>query len=291
MLTRFGLLLIWLLHWLPYGWQVHIGNGLGDLLWLLARPRRHIADTNLRLCFPEWDAAQRQQIARAHFRCTARALLDQGLLRWGSAAQLRRLVQIENPELYNHVLDQPIILLAPHFIGLDVGAARLRMDYPPSVTIYSRIRNAIIDRWMLQVRARFSPTILVSRHDGVRPLIKAMKQGHHLFYLPDQDFGARDALFIPFFGVPAATINALPRLAGLTHAKVMPVVTRQLPGAQGYVLRFYPAWDNFPGPDIASDLRRMNTFIESVVREMPEQYFWLHKRFKSRPAGEPSVYD
>ena len=119
-------------------------------------------------------------------------------------------------------------------------------------------------------------------------MVRALKNGLPFYYLPDQDFGAKDALFVPFFGIPAATVTALPRIAKLARAAVVPCVTRQT--RDGYVLRFYPAWENYPSGDLADDTRRMNAFIEDRVREMPEQYFWLHKRFKTRPAGEARYY-
>jgi KDO2-lipid IV(A) lauroyltransferase len=131
---------------------------------------------------------------------------------------------------------------------------------------------------------------MVSRQEGLKPVIKAMKQGLPFYYLPDMDFGARDAEFVPFFGVRAATVTALPRLARLTGAIVIPVITRQLPGGQGYVTHLYPAWENFPSSDGYTDTLRMNQFIEARAKEMPEQYFWLHKRFKTRPPGERSFY-
>ncbi len=290
MMTRAGLMLLWLIHWLPFGMQVWLGERLGNLLYLVALPRRRIAETNIRLCFPDLDTEAVTRMARAHFRAVARAAVEHGLLWWGSAQRISQLVAVEGREHYDAVASGPVILLSPHFVGLDMGAIRLTIDYPPAVSIYSRLRNPVIDRLMLHARSRFSKTILVSRHDGVRPLLKAMKQGHHLFYLPDQDFGARDARFVPFFGIPAATITALPRLAAMTGARIVPVITRQLAGSKGYVVRFLPAWDNFPGADLSADLLRMNAFIETQVREMPEQYFWVHKRFKTRPPGEPSYY-
>ena len=121
-------------------------------------------------------------------------------------------------------------------------------------------------------------------------MAKAIKKGLPFYYLPDMDFGERDSMFVPFFGVPAATITGLARIAAMTGAVVVPAVTTQLPGGDGYVLRFYPAWDHYPGGDLAADTRRMNAFIEERVREMPEQYYWLHKRFKTRPAGEERIY-
>jgi KDO2-lipid IV(A) lauroyltransferase len=131
---------------------------------------------------------------------------------------------------------------------------------------------------------------LFSRHHGVRSVVKAIRRGLPFYYLPDMDFGARDSIFVPFFGVPAATVTGLSRIARMAGAVVVPVVTRQLPGAGGYRVRFFPAWRDFPSGDLERDARRMNDFIEERVLEMPEQYFWLHKRFKTRPAGEAKYY-
>jgi KDO2-lipid IV(A) lauroyltransferase len=131
---------------------------------------------------------------------------------------------------------------------------------------------------------------LYSRQQGIRPVIKAMRRGLPFYYLPDMDFGERDSVFVPFFDVPTATITGLARIARLAGAVVVPAVTRQLPGGEGYELRFYPSWENFPSGDDEADARRMNAFIEDRVREMPEQYYWLHKRFKTRPPGQRSPY-
>jgi KDO2-lipid IV(A) lauroyltransferase len=131
---------------------------------------------------------------------------------------------------------------------------------------------------------------LFSRQQGIRPLVKAMRRGLPFYYLPDMDFGSRDSIFVPFFDVPAATITGLSRIAHLAGAVVVPAVTRQLAGDAGYELRFYPAWENFPSENVEADTRRMNAFIEERVREMPEQYYWLHKRFKTRPPGEAKFY-
>ena len=132
--------------------------------------------------------------------------------------------------------------------------------------------------------------MLFSRQEGIRPIVRTLREGLPFYYLPDMDFGERDSIFVPFFGVSAATITGLSRLASVAGAVVVPAVTRQLPGAGGYVFRFYPAWTDFPGASVEEDTRRMNAFIEERVLEMPEQYFWLHKRFKTRPAGEPRFY-
>jgi KDO2-lipid IV(A) lauroyltransferase len=262
---------------------------MGMLLYWLGLERRRVARINLRLCFPGIPDGQREQLVRAHFRAFGQSLLDRGILWWSSEQRLRRLVRIEGLEHWQAAQGRPVIWLAPHFVGLDMGGVRLTADHS-LVSMYSRQKSRAIDQLLLHARTRFNPCVMVSRQEGLKPVIKSMKQGLPFYYLPDMDFGARDAEFVPFFGVPAATVTALPRLAKLTGAAVVPVVTRQLPGGRGYVARFYPAWESYPSGDSHADTLRMNQFIEERVKEMPEQYFWLHKRFKTRPAGEGSFY-
>lgn len=289
MLTRLGLAVLWLLHRLPLRMLACIGTALGMLLYVLAAERRSVTNRNLGLCFPERSAPERDRLARAHFRAFGRGLLDHGVLWWGSRERVQQMVQLEGLEHWQSVEQRPVILFAPHFVGFDMGGARIITQWR-GVSVYSRQKNPDFDRVLLRGRTRFETPELYSRQDGIRPVVRAMRKGLPFYYLPDMDFGDRDSIFVPFFGVPAATITGLARIARLARAVVVPAVTRQLPDGRGYVLRFYPAWDNFPTDDAVADTRRMNAFIEERVREMPEQYFWLHKRFKTRPPGEPRVY-
>ena len=289
-MTRIGIAFIWLLHFLPLWILALMGRGAGWLLYLLARERRHIALTNLKLCFPRQSEDERRRIARAHFQALARSLLEHGVLWWSSRARIQSLVRIEGLEHWQAVADRPVIWLAPHFVGLDMGGARIFTEWR-LVSVYSRQKNPVFDQVLLRGRTRFVTPVLFSRQDGIRPVVKAIRDGLPFYYLPDMDFGERDSIFVPFLGVQAATITGLARLARLAGAVVVPAVTRQLAGSQGYELRFYPAWENYPTGDVADDTRRMNAFIEDRVREMPEQYYWVHKRFKTRPPGEQSLYD
>ena len=289
-MSRIGIFFLWLVHWLPLSVQAVLGNALGSLLYRFAGRRRRIGEINLQLCFPEWDRVRRDEVLRDHFRCAARAALEHGILWWSPVERVKRLVHFDGLEHFQPLHGQPVILLAPHFVGLDMGGVRFTASYAPIVSMYSRMKSPHFDRLMLHARTRFGGSKMFSRHDGVRPLVREVRQGLPLYYLPDQDFGAKDAAFVPFFGVAAATVTALPRIARVAGARVVPCVTRQLPGGKGYVAQFYPAWDNFPSADVEADTRRMNAFIEDRVREMPEQYFWLHKRFKTRPPGEPKLY-
>jgi KDO2-lipid IV(A) lauroyltransferase len=226
---------------------------------------------------------------RRHFQAFGRAVLERGILWWSKRERILRIVRFEGLENFEAVRGRPVIWLAPHFVGLDMGGTRLAVDYE-AASMYSRQKDPVLDRILYHGRTRFVMPRLVSRQEGLRPLVRVMREGLPFYYLPDQDFGPRDSVFVPFFGVPAATITGLSRMARLAGAAVVPVITRQLPGGEGYVLRFYPAWEGFPTDDPEADARRMNAFIEERVREMPEQYHWLHKRFKTRPPGEPSLY-
>jgi KDO2-lipid IV(A) lauroyltransferase len=182
-----------------------------------------------------------------------------------------------------------VIALAPHFVGLNFGGIRVAHECPGTASIYSRQKNPFLDDIFLRARTRFGNPVLVSRQEGLRAVVRTIRAGHPFYFLPDMDFGPRDSIFVPFFGVPTATITAMPRIAQLTGARILPVITRQV--GDGYEVRFYPPWEDYPTGDLAADVRRMNAFIEERVLEMPEQYFWAHKRFKTRPPGERSPYE
>lgn len=289
MLTRLGLALIWLLHFLPLPVLAPLGRALGSALFFVARERRKVALTNIKLCFPDQTDTEIRQLAHRHFRTLGRSLLEHGLLWWSSRSRLQRLVRVEGLEHWQAVAGRPVIWLAPHFVGLDMGGTRIITEWR-GVSVYSNQKDSTFNRILLSGRTRFVEPLLFSRQDGIRPVVRAIRTGLPFYYLPDMDFGGRDSIFVPFFGVQAATITGLSRIARMAGAVVVPAVTQQLPGAQGYVLRFYPAWDNFPTDDLERDVRRMNAFIEERVLEMPEQYLWLHKRFKTRPAGEARYY-
>lgn len=278
----------WCLHWLPWPVLALLGRVLGTLAYGLAAPRRRVGRTNLRLCFPTVAAWRREWWLLQHFQHLLQMALEQGMLWWASRSRIRRLVRVEGLEHWQAVAGQPVIWLAPHFVGLDWGGLRINAEGIRGCSMYSRQKQAWITERLLAARRRFTEPVLVTRQDGLRPLLRALKQGIPLYYLPDQDFGPRDAVFVPFFGVPAATITTLARLASASGARVQPCVTRRT--WRGYVLRFEPAWDNYPSGDMEADVRRMNAYIESVVVQRPAQYFWLHKRFKTRPAGEATLY-
>lgn len=280
---------MWLLHWLPLPVLARIGEGIGSLLYLLVRSRRHITLTNLRLCLPHLSESERNSIAREHFQAYARSVLERGILWWASEARLRRLIVVEPRVPLDTIQSGPTILLCPHFVSLDVAGVAVMLE-SPLCSIYTRQQNKVFDEALRKGRSRFRPVRLFSRGEGVKPIIRAMRDGLPFFMLPDMDFGEKDAEFVPFFGVPAATLTAPARIAAATGAKIVPVIATFLPGYKGWKVTFYPPWEDYPGDDIAAATRHMNAFIEERVLEAPSEYFWAHKRFKTRPPGVASVY-
>lgn len=284
---RLWLAFMWLVHWLPLPLLAWLGRGLGLLFWCVVRKRRHIVLTNLGLCFPELSAAEKSALARRHFMAFGRNMLELGLWWWASPERIRRLVVIEHGERLTALRGKPVILFAPHFTGVDAGGIRLGME-EKMVTIYARAKNRIFDAAMWRGRSRFGNIELISRLDGVKKVIRPLRAGRPFYYLPDMDYGRKEAVFVPFFGVPAATITGLSRLAKLTGATVLPVITRMI--GNRYVVSIGEPWTDFPTADVTADTRRMNAVLEAEILRSPEQYYWLHRRFKTRPEGEKGVY-
>ena len=281
--------LMWLLHWLPLPLLGRFGTAIGSVLFMLLKKRRHIALTNLRLCMPELPERERVKLARQHFQAYSRSVWERAILWWASEARLRRLIQVEPGVPLAQLQAGPVILLCPHFVSLDVAGVAVMLE-SSLCSMYVAQKNKAFDKVLRQGRSRFRPVQLFSRKEGVKPIIRAMRAHQPYFMLPDMDFGAKDAEFVPFFGIPAATLTAPGRIAAATGAAVIPVVATFLPGYAGWKVTFYPAWENFPGDDMVAAARRMNAFIEERVREAPAEYFWTHKRFKTRPEGESSPY-
>jgi Kdo2-lipid IVA lauroyltransferase/acyltransferase len=288
-MSRLAVFILWLLHFLPLSVLAPIGQGMGMLVYWLVPKRRHIARVNLELCFPEWSKDERELILRRHFRCFGRGILEAGIAWWGTPERLRRTVRIEGQEHVDAMQGERFIGLVPHFVGIELEGLRMTMDYR-GLAVYVHQKDPYIDTFLKRKRERFEGTRMIARQEGVKAILRAFQKGQALQLSPDMDLGERDAVFVPFFGVRTATVTALARMARLTRSRIVPLVIRQLPGGQGYVARFYPAWEDYPSDSIEDDTRRMNAFIEERIREMPEQYLWTHRRFKTRPEGEPRYY-
>lgn len=273
---------------LPLAWIRAFGALLGHVLYGLAASRRRVVLVNLGLCFPQVPEQERRAMARRHFVFVAQAWLDRAWLWHGGEAMLRRRLSLVGA-LQNFEGRQAAVMFAPHFVGLDAGGTALALLVPRLfASIYTPQSSAAADAWIREGRKRFGQVRLCERADGVKPIIKALREGACLYLLPDMNFGPEESIFVPFYGIPAATVPSLPRFARLGRAKVFPVTTRMT--AEGYEVRAHPVWEGYPGDDVEADTALMNKRLEALIDEMPAQYYWVHKRFKTRPAGEPPVY-
>lgn len=289
--ARLLLALFWLLHWLPLPLLAPLGRRVGWLLHAVASSRRTIATRNIELCLPELSSEQRSALVREHFEWLGRTLVERSLLWYASTRRLKRLIQVEGDVALAERSDRPVMWLVPHFMALDVAGAATQLFQARHVaSIYQEQSDAVMDAAIRRGRLRFKQGEVFPRSDSAKPLIRAIRRGWAFFNLPDMDFGERDAAFVPFFGVPAATLLAPSRMARALGMVVQPVVAETLPGGRGYRVRFLDPWTDFPTADPFADTQTMNRWIEAEIRRNPAQYLWVHKRFKTRPAGEPSLY-
>ena len=264
------------------GWVV------GQLLYRLARERRLIARVNLALCFPELDFAARLRLERQVFVRFTQAWLDRSWLWHGSQGQLARRLRMSG-DVASMRDESRLVLFCPHFVGLDVGVIAITKNQQRTLcSIYSRQRNAVVDEWIYKGRQRFGGMRLFARRVGMREIATSVEEGEALYLLPDMDFGTHGAEFVPYFGVQTATVTSLSRFSRLCKAKVMTLTNRMTP--QGYDVHLSPPWNDFPTGDARADTERMNRELEALIRQTPDQYYWVHKRFKTRPPGAAPVY-
>jgi len=286
--NRLGVAFMRLLAVLPLSWVRGLGWLLGRALHLVAVRRRGIARINWGLCFPEDGEAERNRAVRQHFVNFAQAWLDRGWLWEAPLATVRRRLELTG-DLQALAGNEPTVIFAPHFVGMDAGWIGLTAHLERRFCgLYAEQLNADVDRWMAQGRQRFGNPHVVGKRQGIKPLVAAMRQGLPLYLLPDMDHGTRDAAFVPFFGVQTATLMSLSRLARLGRARVVPVVSRLT--REGYEIRVMSPWPDYPTADAEADTAIMNRYLEDYIRQAPEQYYWVHKRFKTRPGSERSFY-
>lgn len=287
--SRAALALLRALGRLPLPWLRALGAGLGRLLFVLLSGRRKVALRNLELCFPGESPAQRRAWAKQSFVVFCQTFLDRGWLWSAPEAVVRSRVKLLGD---TRVLegDTPTIVFAPHFYSMDAGGLALPLHTAREFTsIFATNPNPVLDDWFMAGRQRFGTVRMLNRADGVKPILSCLRKGGLLYLLPDMDYGPRDSLFVPFFAVPdTATIPSLSRFAKLGRAQVVALYSRLTP--QGYEAQLSPVWADFPSDDVHADTVRMNHELEQAIRTMPAQYYWVHKRFKTRPEGQPSLY-
>ncbi|GGM06192.1 lipid A biosynthesis lauroyl acyltransferase [Pseudomonas asuensis] len=286
-----GLGVLWLVVQLPYCVLLRLGRAIGWAILHVSASRRHIAMRNLELCFPQWSEAERQRVLKENFASSGIALIEMAMSWWWPRSRLSKLAHIEGIEHLQQAQQEGkgVILMALHFTTLEIGAALLGQRHTID-GMYREHKNAVFDYIQRRGRERHNLDATAIEREDVRAMLKVLRSGRAIWYAPDQDYGAKQSVFVPLFGIQAATVTATTKFARLGRALVMPFTQERLADGSGYRLVIHPPLENFPGETEESDCLRVNQWVEKCVSELPEQYLWAHRRFKTRPAGEPKLY-
>lgn len=287
-----GLGALWLIVQLPYGALLKLGRWLGLGMYRVAAERRRVAARNLELCFPNMPSGERKRLLKENFASTGIAFFEMAMSWWWPKARLAKLAHIEGLEHLQAAQrdGEGAILMALHFTTLEIGAALLGQRHTID-GMYREHRNPLFDYVQRQGRERHNLDSLAVEREDVRGMIKLLRKGRAIWYAPDQDYGAKQSIFVPLFGIEAATVTATTHFARLGKARVIPFTQRRLEDGSGYRLVLHPPLQGFPGESEAADALRINQWVEQAVTECPEQYLWAHRRFKSRPVGAPKLYE
>lgn len=285
----FGLGILRLSAFLPYPIMQRFSRGLGHLVYKALPKRRRITETNIRLCLPQLDETEVQQLVRDAFDSAAMSFFETALAWWGSDSRLKKMVRFEGTENIDAAKAQGkgIIMLGGHYTTLEISGRLLTYYMEDFHPVYMAAKNKLYNTVMVNSRERSISTLLENR--DMRKIIATLKKGRAIWYAPDQDFGRDGSVFAPFMGVQTATIVATARLAKLSGAAVVPFYSERLNNGQ-YVIRFGKMFEHFPSDDDIADATKINQAIEEQVKRTPEQYLWLHRRFKTRPDGEAGIY-
>lgn len=287
--TWIGLGTLRLFEPLPFSLLLRLGALLGALVRILPVRFTRIARRNLELCFPELPAEERERIYTVHFRNLGIALFETAMSWWSDDERIRRLTQMEGLEHLERALagGKGAILLSAHFTTLEIGARAITARMPTNI-MYRPSRNAVLARFLMRERSRRAKRAIA--RDDIRTLVSALGANEPVWYAPDQSYRKKGAQMVPFFGIPAATNTATSRLARMTGAAVLPYFVERLPGSAGYRVIIHPQFENFPSSDPVADATRFNALIEAQVRRVPDQYLWIHRRFKGLSADYPDYY-
>lgn len=285
-----GLGLLWLVVQLPYGALLALGRLLGAVMYRVSR-RRVVAARNLELCLPERSATERDRLLRENFASSGIAFFEMAMSWWWPRERLARLAHIEGLEHLQAAQREGhgVILMALHFTTLEIGAALLGQRHTID-GMYREHKNALFDYVQRRGRERHNLDSTAIEREDVRTMLKVLRQGRAIWYAPDQDYGRKQSLFVPLFGIEAATVTATSKFARLGRALVVPFTQERLADGSGYRLVVHPPLADFPGESEEADCLRINQWVEQAVRACPEQYLWAHRRFKTRPEGAPKLY-
>ncbi len=289
LLAVFALLRLMIL--LPFSLQLWLGRRLGALLMHLGGRRRHVARTNIRLCFPELSEAEVEALVRKHFLSLGMSVFEMGMAWWASERRLRGLVSVEGADSVDKGLagGKGVILLNAHFTTMDIGVRLLITALkPPIYMTYRPHNNPLLD--ILITANRVGAGEGGMDYSDVRGMIACLKKNKALWYAPDQSYRGKQAALVPFFGIPVSSRVATSRLAKITGAAVVPFFVRRREDNKGYVVTLFPPLEDFPTDDVVTDTARFHHLLEDYIRKAPEQYLWIHRRFKHLAPGEPDVY-
>jgi Kdo2-lipid IVA lauroyltransferase/acyltransferase len=293
--TWAGLGVLWLFSFLPRRVYHPLAGGLGLLAMRLNKKRCRIAQTNLELCLPQLSAEARSELLRDNFRLAGICLLDLGVLWLRGSRRLEKYFRIEGKQHLEaaRTSGRPIILLTGHTMALDHGAMALAIQYAAqgvkAVSMYKPQKNDLIAWLMYRSRTHLGVSIY-AREEGLRPVVRDVRKGAAFYYLPDEDLGPEESIFVSFFGVQKATVPALGTLARLTNAQVIPCIAHYDEQDARYVVHALPPLANFPTGDREQDARLMNEALEQMILLDPKQYMWVYKLFRTRPEGEQAFY-
>ena len=286
-----GLALLWLIVQLPYRFLLSLGRGLGALMLRFATSRRHIVTRNIELCFPVLTHAERDHLVRENFASMGIAFFEMAMSWWWPQRRLSKLLQVEGLEHLQtaQAQKQGVILMAIHFTTLEIGAALLGQRHTID-GMYRAHKNPVFDYVQRRGRERHNADAHAIEREDVRGMLKVLRQGRAIWYAPDQDYGPKQSIFVPLFGVPAATVTATSKFAKLGRALVIPMTQIRLANGCGYLIKIEAPLQDFPGETDEQDCLRINQWIERAIEVQPEQYLWAHRRFKTRPEGEAKLY-
>ena len=288
-----ALTLLRLFAFLPYELTIYIGYGLGWLAAHIPNDRAKVVKTNLRLCFPNLSEKEIEALALEHWKLFGRSVIERSRIWLGNGRQITDIVTIKSAITLGD--RKPRLLINPHFVGLEGGFMALSVlasehGWPRGAGLYQNMKNPFFNQKMIEWRNRFGGKS-IERQSRLRDLIREIQTGNFIFIAPDIDLGPRDSVFVPFFGIQTNTITSVSRLAKLSGAEVCFMITALNADRKGYTCTISEPLPNFPSDDVQYDTARLNRYIENLVRERPAEYYWVHKRFKHRPAGEPSLYN
>lgn len=286
----FGLGFMWILVQLPYRFHLVLGKLVGRLLLVLSKRRRHITEVNLKLCFPDKTDEEREALLRKNFESAGMAFFEMGITWWWPKWRFKNIYKIEGLEHIERLKGQGVILTTCHFTNLDIGAGAAA-HYFVVDALFRMHKNHALDFVQTRGRCSNNPETRFIARENVKDMVKSLRAGRVVWYAPDQDFGPKNSVFVNLFGVPAATITSTSRLAKMGRAKVVPLTQKRLEDGSGYLVKIHPPIEGYPAENDLEDAQLLINFVEESIREQPDQYMWMHRRFKTRPDGERSVYD